>query len=348
LNKNFLNYPLARNPRVKPEWRLEKKTLRAELPGDHRVVFELPASVEPTLKRFPTPFDISVVCALLVQTRIGKGAKITFASYSEILRAMGFAVSSTNLCRLRSSIAFLSVLTIRYARYWFAGKTIKKGPPKYDLRREQPWTAGPYKAGHRGVKRLTPLIEDFSDDEDGIHLTINSDWLRANGTRFVARVDLPLPRDAAAQNIVLCALARRHDKAPRSKREQPEGHSVKLRAFCRKVGLNHSRRTINLRSALDAAAKYFEDHGRSLLWQIENCRLILVMSEMFCELNVPDIDARQKRQPRRRKQSKRQRGEQDHPWIRNEPDSSRTMTAFDDEGQSHQISIEEYEREFGE
>jgi hypothetical protein len=342
LNKNFCNYPLARDPRVKPEWRLDKNTLRAELPGDRRVTFEVPASVESTLKRYPTPFDVNVLCALLVQAKIDKSSKITFASYSEILRAMGFAVSSTNLHRLRSSIAFLSAVTIRYERYWFAGKTIKMGEPKYDLRREQPWNAGPYKQGHRGAKRLKPLIEDFSDDDDGIHLTLNSDWLKANGTRFVARVHLPLPRDAAAQNVVLCALARRHDKAPRFQREQPEGHAAKLRAFCRKVGLNHSRRTINLRSALNAAQAYFTIHSRSLIWKIENRRLILVMSETFRD--VPDIEARQKRQPRRRKKPKRQHGERVHPWIRNEPESK--VTIYDDEGQPYRITYGEYERTF--
>lgn len=349
LNKNLCNFPLARDPRVKPDWRLDKKTLKAELSGDSRITFELPASADSNLKRYPTPFDINVLCALLVQAKMDKSKKIEFASYSEILRAMGFSVSSTNLRRVRSSLAFLSVLTIRFKRYWFAGKTIK-GPTEYHPGRDeygyQLWSAGLYKEGHRGEKLLPPLIDRFTDDEDGLHLTLNAEWLKVNRTRFVARVHLPLPRDAAAQNIVLCALARRHDKAPRYKRAECEGHSAKLRALCRKVGLNHSRRTIVLRSALRTAQDYFLTNNRDFVYCVDRGRVRFAMAEnnSSCDRDTPSKRKATKQRVEKTKKKKQLCPLQPRRMRDDEPESMKTV--FDEDDQLYRISHEEYERDF--
>src|ERR1700693_1303316 len=73
INRNFLNYPIARDPRVRLIWEKSPKTGRwlADLPGNSRIQLRLPENIDKCTKHCPTGFDMNILFALLraAQTR---------------------------------------------------------------------------------------------------------------------------------------------------------------------------------------------------------------------------------------------------------------------------------------
>ena len=67
VDRNLMNYPLARDPRVKASWS-KSKTGRwfCDLPGDERIRLWLAHGADARLKRLPSAFDVNVL--LLVAT----------------------------------------------------------------------------------------------------------------------------------------------------------------------------------------------------------------------------------------------------------------------------------------
>lgn len=243
LNKNLCNFPLARDPRVKLKWRrFDSGRWYADLPGDEkRIRLILPADVHPSLKRAPTAFDMNVLAYLSSEASRRKGDQIAFPGRGQVLRALGLTLYSDNRRRLDASLAYWSTVTIEFSGCW-------------------------YQAKERTTLRLEPPLDKVSPSRS-LSFTVHFSaqwWDILNRTCFQA-IPLPLPADAAAQNLVLaCVVSFTHSTSG----PYHSGFSRKLGNFCRKIGLDHNNSRQRLKRAAAMAEKWFADHGGELVCRI--------------------------------------------------------------------------------
>ena len=125
LNRNFLNFPLARDTRAKANWFQGSKTGRwlADLPGEgrksHRIRLILPAKAEEEMRRCPSALDMNVLFQLLAEAqRTNATTRVEFASLSDLLRRLGLEERDRERKRVVSSIAYWSVLSIEWQRWY--------------------------------------------------------------------------------------------------------------------------------------------------------------------------------------------------------------------------------------
>lgn len=250
-NKNLLNYPLARDTRVKLQWHRNKKTGRywAYLPGDDRIKLSFPANAD---RRCPNGLDINVLFYLLGEVRKQGQTTITLPSRGAILEQLGLGYDSANLQRLNEALELWRCISIRYERYYAAS-------------RKRP---GAFFKGRPIVRRFPPPISS----REGPGFTIHPDWCDEQ-TKYVERVMLPLPMSAAAQNIVLCT----HVTIRPDTELHDAGTPRWIRRFCRKVGLDHNNRSRLLDHALEIATRYFEANGGSLTFLKQDRRIGFVV-----------------------------------------------------------------------
>ena len=114
LNKNFANFPLARDPRrgQAGEWRRGHKREDGclkqwwwrTLPGERKIVLRLPHSFEGK-RRCPTAFDMNVLFLVLSKAQATNSNKVEFASHAAMLAALGVGRrQSRNRQRLTESL----------------------------------------------------------------------------------------------------------------------------------------------------------------------------------------------------------------------------------------------------
>jgi hypothetical protein len=268
VNKNLLNYPLARDTRVKLEWHKNKKTGRywAYLPGDDRIKLSFPADAD---RRCPNGLDINVLFFLLSEVRKQGRQTITLPSLAAILNQLGLSYGSRNLRRLNAALELWSCISIRYECYYAASRKSPGG--------------GLSKKGQPVVKRFPPPI----GSREGRRLSINADWCEQQD-KFVERLVLPLPMQAAAQNVVLCTHV-----TIRPASEQHDAGVRKIRRFCRKVGLDHNNRSHALDRALEIAVRYFKANGGLLVFMKKDRRIAFVVRKPN-DVKVPDEPAKRK------------------------------------------------------
>jgi hypothetical protein len=256
INRNLANYPLARDVRVAAHWRKSNKTGRwlCDLPGDQRIQFRLPSDYKP--RRCPTGFDVNVLFVLLREARLRKTGKIEFPSLASILKDLGVRIDDYNRQRLRDSLQLWSHLSLRHIHWYDAIRSIQYSPC---VTREE--LMARVRREKHVRKLLPPPIRRIETDCRRVRIVVAKPW-RALASRYYAQVPLPLPLNAAAQNLVLClATSRRYrDSEPgcEMKWERP------IRKLCWKLGLNHATRGRALEHAIKIAEVWFAERGIKL------------------------------------------------------------------------------------
>ena len=187
LNRNFCNFPIARDRR-NHTWRYRKgKKTGQWFGGDDRIRFSLPPNVDPEQRQFPTAFDVNVMLAILDEVERRDSCEIEFKSYSALLKATGYTTEERNRTKVKGSLTFWKLLTIRFGQ-WYFHKSTKDGSER-----------------KRGKKQLPPLIAAVKLVSRRVRIRIAPEW-REIAKGYYERVPYPLPREAAAQNLVLVLL----------------------------------------------------------------------------------------------------------------------------------------------
>jgi hypothetical protein len=242
VNKNLLNRPLARDRRVKADWTFSKKHERwwCNLPGRKDICFRLPDGAD---RRLADGFDVAVLFLILRQARMSKSRKVKFASQAAMLRVLGRPVRVRYRRRLEQALTLWSQLSIRWKEWFHVAQyeAIGEGDVIRNI------FAPPVKVKTKDAERvrlvLPPPIERMG--QNTLDIVVSKAWLEQ--TKFECKVDLPLPMNAAVQNLILALLAN-----PRARRRK--------RSWCRTAGLNHSKRNQRMPGVIYEVSKWFEQH----------------------------------------------------------------------------------------
>jgi hypothetical protein len=248
INRNMMNFPLARDVRAKPEWFQGSKTGHwiADLPGEgresHRIRLIMPSNTRARRRQCPSALDMNVLFQLLAEAqRPVKTKQIKFASYAVLLRRLGLPVRNRERARVEASLLYWTRVSIRWPRW--------------------------YQHGHHVRLTLPPPIEDAERHGNRIMITLHPDWDRlARAKGYYTWLPLPLPPQAATQNIVLLILTQNlHVALPdlRSYYDQTELLTDPMDRWwlMRKMGLLHKKRNSVLNCAVEQAARWFAVHG---------------------------------------------------------------------------------------
>jgi hypothetical protein len=315
VNKNLYNYPLARDPHTRQHWRRSGDLWLCNLPGDDRIEFSLESDADESLRRVPTAFDMNVLFLLLGEAQDRESDTIAFSSSAVMLKALNATVDCRNRRRLKSSLQYLHSVSIRYECWHEVGKD------------------------KRITKTLPPLIETLHPN--GRQATLRKEWLDINKLYF-QKVCLPLPANAAGQNLVLALIVSRDSHAVVDVGTMGAfKFTRKVRTICRKIGLNHSARNRELTNIIDRHARsYFKGQRLELapIWDEPNITFYFAATK----LSVDD-DARAapiaRKQPKQRAQGSiiRKRPKQKVQEEREaQPKRPVKVRAFTEQGRSYQ------------
>jgi hypothetical protein len=268
VSKNLCNYPLARDRRMsKWRWWRGSRTGRwfGQYPGDDRIRCEFAGGIDPVLRRCPSAFDVNVLFLLLATAQHRNNDRVVFESRSAMLRALRYGCDPRNLDRLAQALIFWNEASIRFGR-WYHPRKHGRGLSD-DGRAKR-------NGGYNAAKLLPPPLKSLSFAERGrVELQLDHAWLELHRGGFFEKVPLPLPRESAAQNRVLCLLASLAADHESDEITYPRG----VRKLCRKLGLDHSRRNRVLVHALRSAAAWFKQHGGDLDHVTKNGRIVFIM-----------------------------------------------------------------------
>ena len=254
IDKNLLNYPLARDSRVKHSW-IQGPNGRYYTVLGRRITLWFGANAN---RRCPNGFDVNLLFLLLGEMRRqNKGPEITLASLSAVVRAMGLLPDATNLLRLRASLALWSTISVQFPNYYVPRRPAVKGK----------WvdgkiTSGKWLPGKNVDKTLPPPLSAVKLGKPEITISISESWYKKHKSRkrvgYQARVLLPLPMSGPAQNVVLTTLTSKEGGQPRRRRR-----------YCRTIGINHGTRGRVLENSLGAAIDYYSRMGGALKYQLD-------------------------------------------------------------------------------
>lgn len=284
LDKNLCNFPLARDARVNRNvrWFRGKRTgdWRAELPGEPNIELRFRSEVRRSLRRCPTALDINVLLTAIAAATRDNGNEVRFESCSEIVRAVGLSVDKDSLRRVREALGYWSVARICFDN-WYSpncftyldaeGRSFSKSAKGLQQKRT--------KRSARGPRKLPPPVEWLEWQSRGVRVRINREWCEMQ-QRYFEKIPLPLPRNAAAQNLILCLLVSMLRYDSRENRTDPHfTYPRKVRRLCRKIGLNHSTRNRVLRHVIDDAAAWFRQNGGALTAYIKDGSVTFAMKK---------------------------------------------------------------------
>lgn len=251
INRNFLNFPLARDTRTKADWFEDSQTGRwmADLPGEgrdtHRIQLILSAKADEECRRCPSALDMNVLFQLLAEAQQQDAtARIEFASFAVLLRRLGLEERDRERARVVSSIVYWSQLWMR-------------------------WDSWYERRGHIPHK-LPPPIEDADREGNRIIIRLHPDWYNlARAQGYYLWLPLPLPPKAVVQNLVLLILTQQLEDGNLGfdmneieadwyfDRMAPLTKGMDRWWIARKLGLLHKQRNRVLDRAIDQAAKWF-------------------------------------------------------------------------------------------
>jgi hypothetical protein len=257
LNRNLGNFPLARDPRRHADWQLSKSWWSCALPGDERIHLFLPGSWSRDRCRLPTGFDMAVLFELLATARLTISGEVTVAAIADFLRRLGVADNWRYRRQLTDAFELWQALHVTF---------------------DQWYVAHPVRA-RRMVKLRPPLTPLQSRKRRGLCFKLDAGWLDWQ-TTFFEKIRLPLPVNAATQNIVLtvhCGVSEVSDEHDFTGRLW----APRVHAFARKIGLEHRHRSV-LQKALDEASRWYIAHGGMLLPFFQNDRIDL-------KATIPDV-----------------------------------------------------------
>jgi hypothetical protein len=243
IDKNLLNYPVARDTRVKHAW-IKHETGRYFTDLGRRITLWFGADGD---RRCPNGFDVNLLLLLLGELRRQDKAEITLPSLSAMIRAMGLAPDAANLRRLRASLTLWSTISIQFRNYYVATRRVVNGEV----------TSGKWMPGKNVDKTLPPPFRAVKLGRPQIRISISETWYKKHKRRkrygYRERVLLPLPMSAPAQNVVLTTLVSKDGSQKRRRRR-----------YCRKIGVNHAARGRVLQHALATAIAYYSRTGGAL------------------------------------------------------------------------------------
>ena len=242
INRNFLNYPLARDIRCETDWKwLKGRECWLCRYADDRLRVYLPGDVDDDLRRCPTPFDLSVLWLLIATAQMQDRRVISFPSLSAIVRLLGASVETRNRRKVDDALDLWSIISVRFER-WYA-QTHEECEPKYKRR------------------TFAPPIRSIEETRSGgLQIKMRDAWITPD-RGFYAKIPLPLPRSAAAQNLVLYLMTARRIEVDDGKEvTRPMWRST----ICRIIGVTHKTGYQVLAGAIKNAQKWFERHGGNL------------------------------------------------------------------------------------
>jgi hypothetical protein len=232
VNRNWLNYPLARSPWTAAEWYQDGLKYCCKLPGEDRIELTVPLDAPENRRRCPTPFDINVLFRLFdaAQSAKGKWSPLRFSTFATVLRDLKLTDHSDNRTRFTDTLGYWRTVSIRFA-------TWLKGKGNYI---EQDWP---------------PPLKSIKWEGYGVEVELSETWEPIVLLhKYVAHLPLPLPADATVQNAVLLVVT--HDKLksrlpPRFQRS----------AFCRKIGLRSESSGERLDRVIERANEWLAETG---------------------------------------------------------------------------------------
>ena len=110
LDRNFMNYPLARSARTVVRWHQDQDVLWCRLPGEDHVELSVPATAP--VRRLATGFDINVLFRLLAGVQDSNKDTYRFASVAALLRELHLTAHSDNCARVLNALELWGYLTI--------------------------------------------------------------------------------------------------------------------------------------------------------------------------------------------------------------------------------------------
>ena len=251
LNRNFLNFPLARDTRAQANWAQDSTTGRwsADLPGEGRkshLIRLILRDKNEEWRHCPSALDMNVLFQLLAEAqRTNATTRVEFASLSDLLRRLGLEERDRERKRVVSSIAYWSVLSIEWQR-WYVPRR------------------------RHVVHTMPPPVEDGGRDGHRLWIRLNPAWYRlAQAQGYHLWLPLPLPPQAAAQNLALLISTQRSAEEDGDVVE-PHPDDSRLTQpmdrwwLARHLGMLHKQRNRVLDRAVDQAAQWFSAHGGEL------------------------------------------------------------------------------------
>ena len=185
-----------------------------------------------------------------------------------MLKDIGVCVDDYNRRRLRNSLELWSHLSIRHAHWYEA--------TRYSLCTTREEFEAEARRRKHVRKLLPPLIRSVETDSRRVRIVVAEAW-REIATHYYAQVKLPLPLNAAAQNLVLGLTT-----SPPLCNSEP-GLEIKckrsVRKLCRKLGLNHATRRRTLEHAIKIAEVWFAERGIQLIEMRRDGLIIFALSE---------------------------------------------------------------------
>ncbi len=267
LNRNFMNYPLARSARTEPRWHDDRRRRDTwcRLPGDDRIELSLPTG-SPVRRRLPTGFDMDVLFRLLAAVQARKQACVEFASRAAFLRELQLTDDKANRERLERALQLWQVLTVRY-RHWYL----------------------PGDGGKYIDREFPPPIKHYEFRGNRLVVTLDRDWVNLAKEKYYEAVPLPLPHEASAQNFVLMVLTNARDI------DETDGafkvNFERVPWLCRKIGLRKAAREWLERAAMTASA-WFKSCGGVL--KLEEGQLTIRPEGVVVTFFPPKIPRRKK------------------------------------------------------
>jgi hypothetical protein len=243
LNRNFMNYPLARDARVITHWRKSKKTgeFITRLPGEDRILLILPATTK-ALPVSPTGLDMAVLFALLAEVQQTESAQVSL-SYAALLRRCGLTVQTLSRRTVRPALWLWSKLRLQIDCWHYPVKG-------------------------KGRKVLPPPIVTYTT-KGKVTVTLHDDWVKlALDEQYFQPVPLPLPVRATDQNAALMIMTSPIKwSEPDNEINPTVAYYVRGQSnFARKIGLSTKNRRARLESCLsNRVAAWMAQHDGELL-----------------------------------------------------------------------------------
>jgi hypothetical protein len=242
VNKNFTNFPLARDRRSRVDWHRspQRRYWWCYLPGTKRVILRLPSTLNHTHRRCPTAFDMGVLSVLLREEQLTKNTTVVFA-HDQLIRAATDAkikIGKRHRRDLEAALTLWSKLRITFTRWYDSNQNHKQNGQWVRVRKGR---------GH--IKRTLPAaIESFIVHKDGtIGIALSRTWVQLFKRHF-AQVTLPFPHQPHVQNLVLWL---RGWEKKGSRRDYSK--TIALRKLTRIIGVNHRNRNEVLQQAIESA-----------------------------------------------------------------------------------------------
>ena len=199
--------------------------------------------------------------------------RVVFASRSEMLHLLRYGADQRNLQRLEQALAYWRAVTVGFGKWFFAGSRYRG--PVYE-RHKRPHE--PQRMDKDGLRRLPPPLAGFNCDPSGkVALQLATSWVDLLRVGYYVKVPLPLPREAAAQNLVLCILCSFKQYGDYKGISKPR----RQRRLCRALGLNHSRRNQVFANAVASAELWFAQNYGKLMVQQGHGKVAFITPQQF-------------------------------------------------------------------